>query len=123
MKILRWILVLPAALAGGEIVTLSIKLLVQLSGDNSLIALMAPFANAVFSTIGFLLAGIYVAPSRRYETATILAALGVLIIVLAVVSMPGTITYGSAAISIISCFLVWKGYRGMHVTQRQKAAG
>jgi hypothetical protein len=120
LAILRWILVLPAAFIGGEAVTLFIRLLVQLGGDHSLIGLLAPFANAAFSTVGFFLAGIYVAPTRRYETATVLAAVCVLSIVGAMVFMPGAVDNGFAAMLIFFCFMIWKGYHSLHVAQRQK---
>jgi len=112
--------VLPAALAGGEIVTLFINLLVQLGGEHSVMAFAAPFANAAFSTVGFFLAGVFMAPSRRYETATALAAVSVLIIVMGLVFMPSTVSIGDAAMLAAFCFVIWKGYRNLHVTQQQK---
>ena len=122
MKILRWIAVLPAAFIGSAIVTFFVRLLVQFGGDHSLIALMAPFVNAAFCTVAFFVAGIYVAPARRDETATVLAVVFVLNVIATMIFMPSVMDISVAVMMIIFCFLVWKGYRSMHGNQQQRAS-
>jgi hypothetical protein len=112
LTILRWVAVLPVALAVHETVLLTIMFFFPRIDTDFGIEITA---EAV-PTLGFILAGIYVAPSRRYETGTALTIIYVILTLGRLWFLPGT-SMPFSAMSLGFCLLFWKASRNWLITQ------
>ncbi len=69
MKIVRWVLLAPAVLAGGYLMTVMCRVGVMLAGTAWVFGSMVPYLNAIAEGLGVLIGAVlaawWVAPDRK----------------------------------------------------------